>query len=97
MIGHQQPPWRLWNISLEDATKHNARVHQLDFIGAFFQAKVKNTVFVNLDSRYKDHFTEYSKYFGRALRLLKSMCVMTNPGKLFADELIQWFLEAGFI
>ena len=32
-------------------TKHKARVHPLDFIGAFLQAKVKNRVFVILDSR----------------------------------------------
>ena len=30
---------------LADATKHKAIVHQLYFIGAFLQAKVKNTVF----------------------------------------------------
>ena len=35
--------------------------------------------------------------FGRALRLLKSMYVMTNYGKLFAYELTEWLLEAGFI
>ena len=34
---------------LADAAKHKARVHQLDFIGAFLQAKVKNRVFVKLD------------------------------------------------
>ena len=39
---------------LEDATKHQARVHQLDFIGALLQAKLKNRVFVKLDSRYAD-------------------------------------------
>ena len=39
---------------LADATKHKARVHQLYFIGAFLQAKVKNRVFVKLESRYKD-------------------------------------------
>ena len=72
---------------LYDAAKNKARVHQLDFIGAFLQAKVKNTVFVKLDIRYTDHFTEYAKYFGRALRLLKSMYGMTNSEKLFADEL----------
>ena len=38
------------------ATKHKARVHQLDFIEAFLQEKVKNRLFVKLDSRYKDHF-----------------------------------------
>ena len=30
------------------------------------------------------------------MRLLKSMYGMTNSGKLFADELIEWLLEAGF-
>ena len=30
---------------LEDAAKHKAIVYQLDFIGAFLQAKVKNRVF----------------------------------------------------
>ena len=41
---------------LADAEKHKARVHQLDFIGAFFQDKVKNGVFVKLDMRYADYF-----------------------------------------
>ena len=50
-----------------------------------------------LDIRYIDYFMEYTKYFGRALRLLKSMYGMTNSGKLFADELTEWLLEAGFI
>ena len=61
------------------------------------QAKVKNRVFVKLDIRYTDYFPEYEKYFGRALRLLNSMYGVTNSGKLFADELIEWLLEAGFI
>ena len=70
-----------------DAAKHKARVHQLDFVGALFQAKVKNRVFVKLNIRYTDYFPEYAKYFGRALRLVNSMYGMTNSGKLFADEL----------
>ena len=45
---------------LADATKHNTRFLQLYFIGKFLQAKVKNRVFVKLDSRYTDYFTEYS-------------------------------------
>ena len=49
---------------LADATKYKARVHQLGFIGAFLQAKVKNGVFVKLDIRYTDYFPEYAKYFG---------------------------------
>ena len=72
---------------LVDASKHKERFHQLDFIGAFLQAKVKNRVFVKLDIRYTYNFLEYANYFGIALRLLKSMYGMTNSGKLFADEL----------
>ena len=75
---------------LADATKHKAIVHQLDFIGAFLQAKLKNRVFVKLDIRYTDYFLECAKYSGRALRLLKSMYGMTNSGKLFSDKLTEW-------
>ena len=82
---------------LADADKHTTRVHQLYFIGEFLQTKVKNIVFVKLDSRYADYFPEYSNYFGRALSLLNSMYGMTNSGKLFANKLIEGLLEAGFI
>ena len=54
-------------------------------------------MFVKLDIRYTDYLLEYAKYFGRALRLLNSMYDMTNSGKLFADELTECLLEAGFI
>ena len=77
---------------LADAAKHKARVHQLDFIGALLQAKVKNVVFVKLDMRYAYYFPEYAQYFGRALKLLKSVYGMTNAGKLFADELTEWLI-----
>ena len=70
---------------LADAEKHRAIVHQLDFIGAFLQAKVKNRVFVILNMRYAAYFPEYSQYFGRALKFLKSIYGMTKSGKLFAD------------
>ena len=59
------------------------------------RAKVKNRVFVKLDIRYTDYLPEYAQYFGRALRLLKSMYGMTNYGKLFAVELTEWLLEIG--
>ena len=82
---------------LADSVKNKARVHQLDFIGGFLQAKVRNRVFVKLDSRYADYFPEYSSYFGRALRIMKSVYGITNSGKLFVDELTEWLIEAGFI
>ena len=77
--------------------KHKARLYQLYFIGALLQAKVKNRVFVKLDSTYADYFPEYSNSFGRALRLLNSIYGMTNSWKLFSDELTEWLLEASFI
>ena len=72
-------------------------MHQLDFIGAFLQTKIKNRVFVNLGSNYADYFPEYSSYLERALILLKYMYGMTNSGKIFDHELTDWLLEAGFI
>ena len=84
MVGDTWSPtasMRTLNYFLAAAAKHKARVHQLDFIGAFLQAKVKNRVFVKLDIRYTDYFPSYAKYFGRALRLLKSMY-----GSLFGNS-----------
>ena len=75
---------------LADAAKHKSRVHQLYFIGLFLQANVKNRVFVKLDMRYAAYFPEYTQYFGRPLKLLKSMYGITNSGKLFADEMTEW-------
>ena len=88
---------RNFKCFFEYAAKHKARFHQLDFIGAFLKTKVKNRVFVKLDIRYTYYCPEYAKYFGISRRLLKSMYGMNNAGKLFADELTEWLLEAGFI
>ena len=72
---------------LAGAVKHKSRVHQLDFIGTFLQAKFNNRLFVKLDSRYADYFPEYSNYFGIALMLLKYIYGMTKSGNLFSVEL----------
>ena len=45
-------------LLLEDCVNHKARVHQLYFIRVLLQAKVKNRVFVKLDSKYADYFPE---------------------------------------
>ena len=63
MVGDTWSPtasMRTLKYFLADAAKHKARVHQLYFIGAFLQAKVKNRVFVKLDMRYADYFPEYA-------------------------------------
>ena len=59
MVGDNWSPttsMRTLKYLLADEAKHKARVHQLDFIGAFLQAKVKNRVFVKLDIRYTYYF-----------------------------------------
>ena len=100
VIGNTWSPtasMRTLKYFLADAAKHRARVHQIDFIGAFLQAKVKNRVFVILNMMYAAYFPEYPQYFGRALKLLKYMYGMTNYGKMFADELTEWLIEEGFV
>ena len=74
MVGYTWSPtasMRTLKYFLADASKHKARVNQLYFIGEFFQAKVKNRVFVKLDIRYKYYFPEYAQYFGRAFDIVK--------------------------
>ena len=54
MVGDAWSPtayMRTLKYFLADTAKHKARFHQLYFIGAFLQAKVKNRVFVKLDMR----------------------------------------------
>ena len=61
MIGDTWSPtsfMRTLDYFLADAAKYKARVYQLDFIGAFLQAKVKKRAFVKLDMRYEDYFPE---------------------------------------
>ena len=70
MVGDTWSPtasMRTLKYFLADAARHKARVHQLDFIGAFLQAKVKNRFFVKLDIRYTNYFPEYAQYSGKSL------------------------------
>ena len=61
MVGDTWSPtasMRTLKYFLEDTAENKARVHQLDFIGALLQAKVKNRVFVKLEMRYAAYFPE---------------------------------------
>ena len=49
-------PIRTLKDFLEYVAKHKSWLHQLDFIGAFVQANVKNGYFVKFDSRYGEYF-----------------------------------------
>ena len=59
MVGDTWSPtasMRTLKYFLAYAAKHEARVRQIDLIGAFLQDKVKNRVFVKLEIRYTDYF-----------------------------------------
>ena len=51
---------RNFKYFLVDSVKPKARVHQLDFIVKLLLAKVKNRVFMKLDSKYAYYFPEDS-------------------------------------
>ena len=76
-----------------DSSIHKERVHQLDLIGAFLQANVNHRISVKLDSRYGEYFPKYAKYFGRPLRINKSMYGITTYGNLFSDELTNCLID----
>ena len=100
LIGDNWSPtasMRTLKYFLEYNIKNKAIVHQLYFIGAFLESEVNNRVFVKLDSRYSDYFPVYSRYFGRSLRLMKSMFGIINSGNLFSDELTEWLIESGYV
>ena len=52
LVGDTWSPAATFKYFLVDANKHKERVHHLYLIGASFKAKVKNRVFVELESRY---------------------------------------------
>ena len=55
---------------LVDAEKHKARVHQIDFIVAFFLAKANNRVFVKLDIRYA-YFSRICTILWKSLKIVE--------------------------
>ena len=48
---------------------------------------------MELNRRYGDYFPSYLNYFGRPLRLNKSMYGMTNSGKLFDYDITNWLID----
>ena len=63
----------------------------------FYKPMLNIDFFVNLDNIYGEYFPEYSNYFWRPLRLMKSKYGMTNSGNLFSDKLTNFLIdEVGF-
>jgi hypothetical protein len=81
---------------LAHAARTKARVKQLDFVGAFLQAKMRTRMFVTIPKIYGILFPEYCQYCGVPVRLGMSMYGTTLCGKYWYLDLTEYLLELGF-
>jgi hypothetical protein len=81
---------------LAHASRIKAHVKQLDFVGAFLQAKMRTRMFVTIPKIYGILFPDYSGYCGVPVRLVMSMYGTTLCGKYWYLDLTEYLLEAGF-
>jgi hypothetical protein len=81
---------------LAHASRIQSRVRQLDFVGAFQQAKTKSRVFVTIPAIHGIFFPKYKQYCGRPVHLAKSMYGMTLSGKYWFLDLQDYLVELGF-
>jgi hypothetical protein len=88
--------FRALKMFLAHASRTKARVKQLDFAGAFLQAKTRSRVFVSIPQIYGILFPEYKEFCGRPVRLAKSMYGMTLSGKYWFLDLQDYLIELGF-
>ena len=73
--------FRELRVFLTWAAKKKCRIYQLDFIGAFLQAKARNRVFTMLPAEWKEFFPDLAEWFGVPLLLLKSLYDQTDSSK----------------
>ena len=89
--------FRALKMFLANCAKHKVRVRQLDFIGAYLQAKTRHRIFIRLPTVYGDLWPEFKKYSGVPLRLVKSMYGMTLSGKYWWQELQEFLTQEAFV
>jgi hypothetical protein len=88
--------FRSLKMFLAHAAKLKVRVRQMDFIGAFLQAKVRSRVFIKMPAIYGELFPDLKAYCGVPVRLVKSMYGMSLSGKYWYQELQEFLLENEF-
>jgi hypothetical protein len=74
--------FRSLKMFLPHASRLKARVKQLDFIGAFFQANTCSRIFVMIPAIIGSLFPEFKPFCGKPVRLAKSMYGMTLSRKV---------------
>ncbi len=88
--------FRSLKMFLANAARLKARVRQLDFVGAFLQAKMRTRMFVTIPKIYGILFPEYAEYCGQAVKLQMSMYGTTLCGKYWYLDLLDFLKEIGF-
>ena len=82
----------LW-MFLANTASHCAIVWQLDVVGAFSQATMKQVTYIKLSEFLSEIYPEYSAWFGRPLRLIKSMYGISFCGKWCFLEMMEYFTD----
>jgi len=88
--------FRSLKMFLGHASRIKARVKQLDFVGAFLQAKMRTRMFVTIPKIYGILFPEHAEYCGLPVRLAMPMYGTTLCGKYWYLDLTEYLLEVGF-
>ena len=84
-------------IFLCRAAKLKKQVIQIDFVGAFLQARVKQRLFVTLPAEFESYFPEFKDYFGKPQLLDKAMYGTSIASKCWNEDLTEYFTKsAGF-
>jgi hypothetical protein len=78
--------FRSLKMFLAHAAKLKVRVRQLDFVGAFLQAKMRTRMFITIPNIYGVLFPEFCEFCGKPVRLQMSMYGTTLCGKY-------WYLD----
>jgi hypothetical protein len=88
--------FRSLKMFLAHASRSKVRVKQLDFIGAFLQAKMRTRMFVTIPKIFGILFPEYARYTGKPMRLIMSMYGTTLCGKYWYLDLLDFLKEIEF-
>ena len=81
-----------WTFKLfvAEAVRHNRPINQLDFIGAFCQALVKERLFLQFPQEYAELVPEYAEYFQKPQLLAKSIYGLNIAAKAWNEDLTEW-------
>ena len=84
---------RTFKMFVAEAVRYNRPINQLDFIGAFCQAILKDRLFVQLPKEYAVLLPEFAEYFTQPLLLRKSIYGLNIAAKVWNEDLTEWLIK----